>query len=128
MNARLIGAIHVDEVIRILIFILIFLIPVIGKILTSMRAPQRPAGPDHRPPAQPPPHNRSLKCKSQRPKSVKDEIDEFLRRAAQKRQAPSVTPARRISPNMAPLAKAGRTHAGRECAGKTRRRRGRANT
>jgi hypothetical protein len=97
----LIGALHADDLIRILIFALIFLIPVIGKILTSMRAPQRPVGPQRAP--QPP--QVQPKVQVQPPKSVKEEIDEFLRRAAQKRQATTVMSAERMAAPAARLAK-----------------------
>lgn len=107
MNAlALFGAIDFGEVVRFLMVILIFLIPAIGKILMSMRAPQRPADPRPiAPQVQPPPRQQpQMQAQAARPKSVKDEIDEFLRRAAQKKQPTSGNPARRVSQTGDPFA------------------------
>ncbi len=62
-----------------------------------------------RPPVPPPQQPRQAQqpqAQAARPKSVKEEIDEFLRRAAQKKQGPATPadPTRRISQPMAPLA------------------------
>jgi hypothetical protein len=109
MNAPLpFAAIDVAEVARILIVVVIFVVVMIGKLMSSMRTPQRPPGPVNRPappPQQPRPAPRP-QAQTARPKSVKDEIDEFLRRAAQKKQSQSasVDPVRRISQPTATLA------------------------
>jgi hypothetical protein len=62
------------------------------------------AGGAQRPPALPP-QQPQVQDRAARPKSVKDEIDDFLRRAAQKQQAQSApgAPARRISQPTATL-------------------------
>ena len=67
-----------------------------------MRVPQRPPGPDAPPCSAASATSQAQQPQAQatRPKSVKEEIDEFLRRAAQKKQGAGSAPAdptRRIS-------------------------------
>jgi hypothetical protein len=108
MNAfGLFGAgMDVDAIIKVVIFILIFIVPAIGKMVAAMRENKRPGMPQ-RPPA--PPQQKVIPQPQQprpaQPKSVKEEIEEFLQRTAQKKQVASGTPARRISQPSAPIAK-----------------------
>ncbi len=106
MNAPfLLAAVDVAEVIRILVVIVIFVVIMIGKLMSSMRVPQRPPGP-MRPPVLPPQQPRQAQQpQAPRPKTVKEEIDEFLRRAAMQKQGQAATgeQARRISQPMVPL-------------------------
>jgi hypothetical protein len=90
----LLGALDAETIIKFAVVLLILFGSAIGKIIASMRNPQRPAGPQ-RPPALPP-RQPQMQAPVARPKSVKDEIDDFLRRAAQKKQSQtgSGTPAR----------------------------------
>jgi hypothetical protein len=109
MNAPLpFGAIDFVEVVRVLIIVAIFVVVMIGKLIGNMRVPQRPPGPINRPapPGQQPRQMRQPQTQVARPKTVKDEIDEFLRRAAEKKQQqPAAAEAvRRISHPTAPLA------------------------
>jgi hypothetical protein len=110
MNAPLLfaAAIDIAEVARILIIVVVFLVVMIGKLIGSMRVQQRPPGPVNRPalpPQQPRPAPRP-QAQTAGPKTVKEEIDEFLRRAAQKKQSQSAPadPVRRISQPTATLA------------------------
>ncbi|MGD0654183.1 MAG: hypothetical protein ABSA16_07570 [Thermoguttaceae bacterium] len=110
MNALLPFAAAIDfgEVVRILIIVVVFLVVMIGKLIGNMRAPQRPPGPMNSPaplPQQPRPAPRP-QAQTARPKTVKEEIDEFLSRAAQKKQLQptSADPVHRISQPMTPLA------------------------
>jgi hypothetical protein len=103
----------VDELIKIIILILVFGIPALGKLLSSMREQKRPGMPPMKgpqPPAmpqqqRPPLQQQQPQVQFPQPKSVKDEIEEFLRRAAQKQQqgAPVAGPPRR-APQPAPQA------------------------
>jgi hypothetical protein len=109
MNAfGLFAAVDIGIIIKILVIALVVLSSVVGKILTSMRGPQRPAGPMRPPviPPQQPRQGQQPQAQAARPKSVKEEIDEFLSRAAQKKQgqATPADPTRRISQPMSPLA------------------------
>jgi hypothetical protein len=85
----LLGALDAETIIKWAVIVLILFGSAIGKIIASMRGQQRPAGPQL-PPA-PPPRQPQIQPQMQaqvaRPKSVKDEIDDFLRRAAQKKQS-----------------------------------------
>jgi hypothetical protein len=109
MNAPLpLAAIDVVEVVRILIVVVVFVVIMIGKLMSAMRVPQRPPGPARPfvPPPQQPRQAQQPQAQAARPKSVKEEIDEFLSRAAQKKQGPA-TPTdttRRIPQPMAPPA------------------------
>jgi len=105
MNAlALFGALNNDEIIKIVMVFVVIFFSLIGRIIAGMRAPQRPANPP--PPALPPQQPQKPQPQAERPKSVKDEIDDFLRRAAQKKQSTSSAagPIRRISQPTAPLA------------------------
>ena len=102
------AAINIDVVVRVLIPFVVFVIIMIGKLVSAMRVPQRPPGPV-RPPVLPPQQPRQAQqpqAQAARPKSVKEEIDEFLSRAAQKKQGPATPadPTRRISQPSSPLA------------------------
>ena len=79
---------------------------VIGKIIAALRSPNRPGMPPSNRQNQPATPPRQPQAQTARPKSVKEEIDEFLRRAAQKNQGPATPadPTRRISQPMSPLA------------------------
>jgi hypothetical protein len=94
----------VDELIKIVILILVFGIPALGKLISSMREQKRPGMPPMQRPPQPampqqrpPLQQQQPQVQIPQPKSVKDEIEEFLRRAAQKQQhgAPAAGPTRR---------------------------------
>jgi hypothetical protein len=92
------------DFVRIAVFAVIFLVIMIGKLISAMRTPQRPAGPMRPmvPPPQQPRQAQQPQAQTARPKSVKEEIDDFLRRAAQKKQgqagpAPTADHSRRIS-------------------------------
>jgi hypothetical protein len=88
MNAlALFGAIDLFEVVRILVIIVIFFVIMIGKLMASVRSTKVPpvAGPQ-RPPIRPQ-QQPQIQVQTVQPKSVKEEIDEFLRRAAQKKQS-----------------------------------------
>ena len=109
MNAPLpLAAIDFDVIFRILIPFVVFVIIMIGKLMSAMRVPQRPPG-QVRPPVPPPQQpgqGQQPQAQAARPKSVKEEIDEFLRRAAQNKQGPATPadPTRRISQPSTPLA------------------------
>jgi hypothetical protein len=109
MNALLpLAAIDFDLIFRILIPFVVFVAIMIGKLMSAMRATQRPPGP-MRPPIMPPQQPRQAQqpqAQATRPKSVKEEIDEFLSRAAKKKQGPATPadPTRRISQPSIPLA------------------------
>jgi hypothetical protein len=71
------------DLMMVLAFIIFFLVPFLGKILSALKAapPKPPARPPR--PAQPPASS-----------SVQNEIEEFLRRANQKKQTPAARPQR----------------------------------
>ncbi|MGD0517203.1 MAG: hypothetical protein ABSA26_06665 [Thermoguttaceae bacterium] len=113
MNAlALFGALNAEDVIKIVVVVVAVFFSLIGKIIANMRAPKRPGIPPvqgPRPPALPPQQPRPAprpQAQTAGPKTVKEEIDEFLRRAAQKKQSQSAPadPVRRISQPTATLA------------------------
>jgi hypothetical protein len=89
MNAPLLfAAANFVEVVRVLIVVVIFVVIMIGKLITALRTQQRPPGPARTPPPRFQQSRPAQQPQTQVPrsKSVKEEIDDFLRRAAQKKQ------------------------------------------
>jgi len=96
------------DIFEVLIPIVVFLLVMVGKLISAIRTPQQPGGPV-RPSVPPPRQPQSApqgQAQASRPKSVKEEIDEFLRRAAQRKQEqmPSDVPVRRLQPARSPMA------------------------
>ena len=113
MNAFLpIGAFGIGDLIGILIFILFIAIPAIGQLMAKMRQPQQPGAPQ-RPvdrgfpagPQPPPAPQAQQRPRAARPKSVMDEINEFLRRTVEQKEAAG-KPLRRVAPLSPPSPKA----------------------
>ena len=112
MNALLVTltlfAARPGDIFEVVIPIVVFLLVMVGKLISAIRTPQRPGGPVR--PSVPPPRQPQGAPQGQapgpRPRSVKEEIDEFLRRAAQGKQAqtPSGVPVRRVQQRSSPMA------------------------
>jgi hypothetical protein len=87
------SAVDWGEIIKIVVILLVIFGSAIGKIIASIRG-AKPPGVPQRPRPMPPqqPQQPQVQVQGPKPKSVKDEIDDFLRRAAQKRQPQSAIP------------------------------------
>jgi hypothetical protein len=111
MNPFVIFAINVGDFIQVIVVLLIIIVSVIGKLVAGMREIKKPGVPPVARPQQPMPQIPQMRPMPQqqpqvqvpRPKSVKDEIEEFLRRAAEKKQPSSASPLPRTPRSNAPV-------------------------
>jgi hypothetical protein len=103
MNAAfLLFALNVGDVIEILVIIVIVVITAIGQIAAKMRKPQPPLGPQAPFGPQAPGGPKPPQQRPQTPKSVKEEIEQFIRRATQQAETGGkpprqLAPARRVA-------------------------------
>jgi hypothetical protein len=93
MNAAfLLFALNAGDVIEFLVIIVIVVITVIGQLAAKMRQPRPPIGP------QPPAGPRPPQQRPQTPKSVKEEIEQFIRRATQQAETSGKSPRQAAPP------------------------------